>query len=295
MARGVEAAVARREGLKACARRSLCAGCRQLGVRAEHASARRRRARGDAGAWRAVQEVGHHAGRGGVGEARDRQSERDAAGRRRDERRRRRRRSRRSRPKAGAEDTVFIVLFGHGTFAAKVAKFNLTGPRHGAAGFRAAAREAAVEARGVREHGERERAVRGGAVGPRPRDRRPRRAPATRSTRRSSAGRSSTRSPPSRPTATATGRCRSSKRSTYAKKAVAASYVREGLMPTEHGLLEDNGDKQGSMEPGRQAKDGQSAAVLEHRLAPPAGAADRREDARAVPRAAADRAADRSR
>ena len=48
----------------------------------------------------------------------------------------------------------------------------------------------------------------------------------------------------------------------FAKKAVADSYVREGLMQTEHGLLEDNGDKQGSMEPGRQAKDGQSAAVL---------------------------------
>jgi hypothetical protein len=33
-------------------------------------------------------------------------------------------------------------------------------------------------------------------------------------------------------------------------------------MPTEHALLDDNGDRQGSMEPGRQAKDGQSAAVL---------------------------------
>jgi len=48
----------------------------------------------------------------------------------------------------------------------------------------------------------------------------------------------------------------------YAKKAVAASYQREGLLPTEHSLLDDNGDRQGSMDPGRQAKDGQSAAVL---------------------------------
>jgi hypothetical protein len=48
----------------------------------------------------------------------------------------------------------------------------------------------------------------------------------------------------------------------YAKRAVAASYQREGLLPTEHGLLDDNGDRQGSMEPGRQAKDGQSAAAL---------------------------------
>jgi hypothetical protein len=30
--------------------------------------------------------------------------------------------------KAGADDTVFIVLFGHGTFAGNVAKFNLPGP-----------------------------------------------------------------------------------------------------------------------------------------------------------------------
>jgi hypothetical protein len=48
----------------------------------------------------------------------------------------------------------------------------------------------------------------------------------------------------------------------YAKRAVAASYQREGLLPTEHALLDDNGDRQGSMEPGRQAKDGPSAAVL---------------------------------
>jgi hypothetical protein len=48
----------------------------------------------------------------------------------------------------------------------------------------------------------------------------------------------------------------------YAKRAVAASYQREGLLPTEHALLDDNGDRQGSMDPGRQAKDGQSAAVL---------------------------------
>jgi flagellar biosynthesis chaperone FliJ len=43
---------------------------------------------------------------------------------------------------------------------------------------------------------------------------------------------------------------------------VAASYQREGLLPTEHPILDDNGDKEGSLDPGRQAKDGQSAAVL---------------------------------
>jgi hypothetical protein len=48
----------------------------------------------------------------------------------------------------------------------------------------------------------------------------------------------------------------------YAKKAVAASFAREGLLPTEHAILDDNGDHEGSLDPGREAKDGQSAAVL---------------------------------
>jgi len=48
----------------------------------------------------------------------------------------------------------------------------------------------------------------------------------------------------------------------YAKKAVAATFAREGLMATEHALLDDAGDHQGSMDPTRDGKEGQSAAVL---------------------------------
>jgi hypothetical protein len=48
----------------------------------------------------------------------------------------------------------------------------------------------------------------------------------------------------------------------YAKKMVASSYEREGLLPTEHPILDDNGDREGSLDPGREAKDGQSAAVV---------------------------------
>ena len=48
----------------------------------------------------------------------------------------------------------------------------------------------------------------------------------------------------------------------YARKSVTASYQREGLLPTEHSLLDDNGDKEGSLEPSREAKDGRNAAVL---------------------------------
>ena len=48
----------------------------------------------------------------------------------------------------------------------------------------------------------------------------------------------------------------------YARKTVAASYQREGLLPTEHALLDDNGDKEGTLEPSRDAKDGANASVL---------------------------------
>ena len=48
----------------------------------------------------------------------------------------------------------------------------------------------------------------------------------------------------------------------YAKKQVAASYQREGLLMTEHALLDDNADHEGSIDPSPQAKDGQSAAVV---------------------------------
>jgi hypothetical protein len=48
----------------------------------------------------------------------------------------------------------------------------------------------------------------------------------------------------------------------YAKKAVAATFAREGLLATEHALLDDAGDHQGSMDPAPDGKEGQSAAVI---------------------------------
>ena len=79
---------------------------------------------------------------------------------------------------AGAEDVVFVVLIGHGTFDGKVAKFNLPGPDMTAGGLRAAGQAAGAAAGRVREHGERERAVHRGAVraGTDDRDRDPQRA-----------------------------------------------------------------------------------------------------------------------
>ena len=179
---------------------------------------------------------------------------------------------------------MVIVLFGHGTFAAKVAKFNLTGPDMAPQDFApllaklqskrvvfvntASASGPFVEAlsgpgrvivTATRTGDEKYATLFGGPFVD------------AFSTESADADRD--------------GKVSILEAFDYAKKAVAASYVREGLMPTEHGLLDDNGDKQGSMEPGRQAKDGQSAAVLSHRLAAPAGAAGRREGARALSRA----------
>lgn len=48
----------------------------------------------------------------------------------------------------------------------------------------------------------------------------------------------------------------------YAKAQVATQYQREGLMQTENPILDDNGDKQGSLDPGPQAKEGPRAALL---------------------------------
>ncbi len=86
---------------------------------------------------------------------------------------------------------------------------------------------------------------------------------------------------------------RSSKRSSTRRSRSRPAYQREGLMQTEHALLDDNGDSEGSMEPGAQAKDGQSAAVLSLGSTRKAGCAGQREAARALCRTPGARAADR--
>jgi hypothetical protein len=48
----------------------------------------------------------------------------------------------------------------------------------------------------------------------------------------------------------------------YAKAEVARAYEREGLLATEHALLDDNGDKQGSPDPMPTTADGKLAASL---------------------------------
>lgn len=163
--------------------------------------------------------------------------------------------------KAGEQDTVLIVLFGHGTYANKVAKFNLTGPDMTPQDFEpllarlkskrivladtTSASGPFVEAlsgpgrvivAATRSGGEMFATLFGG--------------PFVEAFTNEAADEDKD------------GRISILEAFDYAKKSVAASYQREGLLPTEHPVLDDNGDKEGSLEPGRQAKDGQSAAVL---------------------------------
>ena len=48
----------------------------------------------------------------------------------------------------------------------------------------------------------------------------------------------------------------------YAKAGVARAYDQEGLLATEHAMLDDNGDKQGSQDPAATGADGKLAASL---------------------------------
>ena len=163
--------------------------------------------------------------------------------------------------KAEGDDTVLIVLFGHGTFSNKVAKFNLTGPDMTPQDFEpllaklkskrvvfadtTSASGPFVEAlsgpgrvivAATRTGGEMFAPLFGG--------------PFVEAFTNDAADTDHD------------GKISVLEAFEYAKKTVATSYQQEGLLPIEHAILDDNGDKEGSLEPGRQAKDGRSAAVL---------------------------------
>jgi len=162
---------------------------------------------------------------------------------------------------AGEDDTVAIVLFGFGTYANKVAKFNLAGPDMSAEDF--APLLAKLKSKRI----------------------------VFVDTTSASSPFVEALSGPGRVVVTATrtgaevyatlfggpfveafsleaadadhdGKVSILEAFEFARKSVTASYQREGLLPTEHSLLDDNGDKEGSLEPSREAKDGRNAAVL---------------------------------
>jgi hypothetical protein len=158
------------------------------------------------------------------------------------------------------DDVVFVMLIGHGTFDGKIAKFNLPGPDMGPADF--AARLKRIPSKVVFVNA-------ASSSGPFV-------------TELSGPGRTIV-------TATRTGNERfatlfggyfvdalvgdaadadKNRRVSmleafeYARREVARAYERAGIMLTEHALLDDSGDREGSMEPNATGEDGRVASVL---------------------------------
>ena len=162
---------------------------------------------------------------------------------------------------SGAEDLVFVVLFGHGTFDGKIAKFNLPGPDMTAGEFEPLLKRLA-----------------------------PRRVVVV-NTASASGPFIEALSGPGRTIVTATRNGRESFATTfggyfvdaltsesadtdknkrisileafdYARREVATAYERQGIMLTEHALLDDSGDKEGTAQPTADGKEGRVAALL---------------------------------
>ena len=163
--------------------------------------------------------------------------------------------------KASPDDVVFITLIGHGSFDGRAAKFNLPGPDMTAADFNALIRKL------------------------------PTRQVVFIDTSSSSGPFIEALSGPGRTIITATRngaeqfatlfggyfvdaitgdeadadknrRVSMLEAFKYAKGEVAKAYEREGLLMTEHALLDDNGDKEGSADPSATGADGKLASVL---------------------------------
>ena len=162
--------------------------------------------------------------------------------------------------RASKDDVVFVMLIGHGTFDGKTAKFNLPGPDMTPADFASLLKKIASTVVFVNA---------ASASGPFVAE-------------LSGPGRTIV-------TATRTGRehvatlfggyfvdalagdaadgDRNRRISIleafdHARREVARAYERAGIMMTEHALLDDSGDREGTMEPSVTAKDGRIAAVL---------------------------------
>ena len=162
--------------------------------------------------------------------------------------------------RAAKDDVAFVMLIGHGTFDGKTAKFNLPGPDMTAADFAPLLKKIASKVVFVNA---------ASASGPFVAE-------------LSGPGRTIV-------TATRTGNERFAtlfggyfvdaltgdaadgdrnrrisilEAFDHARREVARAYERAGIMVTEHALLDDSGDREGTMEPNVTAKDGRIAAVL---------------------------------
>jgi hypothetical protein len=162
---------------------------------------------------------------------------------------------------AGREDLIFVVLIGHGTFDGRAAKFNLPGPDMTAADFEPLLKRLA-----------------------------PRRVVLV-NTASASGPFIEALSGPNRTIVTATRSGRESfatifggyfvdalttdaadldknerisvlEAFEYARREVANTYERQGIILTEHALLDDTGDKEGSPTPAADGEEGRIAALL---------------------------------
>jgi hypothetical protein len=156
---------------------------------------------------------------------------------------------------AAADDIVFITLIGHGSFDGRSAKFNLPGPDLGGADFNALIRKLPskqvvfVNASSASGPFVEELSGPGRTI-----------VTATRSGAEQYAtlfgGYFVDAITSEAADADKNKRVSVLEAFNYAKAEVARAYEREGLLATEHALLDDNGDKEGSQAPGTVGRDG---------------------------------------
>ena len=157
---------------------------------------------------------------------------------------------------AGPEDVVFVTLIGHGSFADRTARFNLPGPDMSAADFNAQLRKLPtkqivfVNASSSSGPFVEELSGPGRTI-----------VTATRNGAEQYAtlfGGYFVDALTTSETADLDKNKRVSilEAFNYAKAEVARAYEKQGLLSTEHALLDDNGDKEGSQAPGVAGKDG---------------------------------------
>jgi hypothetical protein len=162
---------------------------------------------------------------------------------------------------AGPDDLVFVMLIGHGTFAAQTAKFNLLGPDMTPADFNALLgklpTKQIVFVNTTSSSGPFVEALSG-----------PGRTIVT-ATRNGAEQYATLFAGPFIDALTSDVADADKNRRVsvleafeYARTEVARSYEREGLLATEHALLDDNGDKEGTQAPSGTTKDGRLAAAL---------------------------------
>lgn len=162
---------------------------------------------------------------------------------------------------AGPEDVVFIALFGHGTWDGRSAKFNVPGPDIGPADFNAALKtlpaKQVVFVNTASSSGPfvAELSASGRTV-----------VTATRNGAEQFAtlfgGYFVDALTSEGADADKNRRVSVLEAFQYAKAEVARAYEREGLLATEHALLDDNGDKEGSQDPSLTGKDGKVASIV---------------------------------